>query len=117
LESAVTVAATPKSLARKGLTDLTNQMLDGKGGSDKKLARDVGLELKQTGSTYSILQEGVELQTGIPANAEAVMGALKGIILNDETLIENAIPAIQDQGVTVGESEGNSMERFNNEQE
>ena len=105
LKSAVTVAATPKSLARKGLTDLTNQMLDGKGGSDKKLARDVGLELKQTGSTYSILQEGVELQTGIPANNEAVMGALKGIILNDETLIENAIPAIQDQGVTVGESE------------
>ena len=34
-----------------------------------------------------------------------------------ETLIENAIPAIQDQGVTVGESEGNSMEQFNNEQE
>jgi len=112
LESTVTVAATPKSLARKGLTDLTNQMLGGKGGSDKKLARDVGLELKQTGSTYSILQEGVELQTGIPANTEAVMGALKGIILSDETLIENAIPAIQDQGVTVGESEGNSMEDY-----
>ena len=117
LESAVKVAATPKSLARKGLTDLTNQILDGKGGSDKKLARDVGLELKQTGSTYSILQEGVELQTGIPANTAAVMGALKGIILSDETLIENAIPAIQDQGVTVGESEGNSMEKFNNEEE
>ena len=45
------------------------------------------------------------------------MGALKGIILSDETLIENAIPAIQDQGVTVGESEGNSMEKFNNEEE
>ncbi len=117
LESAVTVAATPKSLARKGLTDLTNKMLDGKGGSDKRLARDVGLELKKTGSTYSILQEGVELQTGIPANTAAVMGALKGIILSDETLIENAIPAIQDQGVTVGESEGNSMEKFNNEEE
>lgn len=112
-KSAITVAATPKELARKGLTELTNNMLVGKGGSDKKLARDLGLELKQTGGTYSILQEGVELQTGITPNTAAVMGALKGIILNDETLIENAIPAIQDQGVTVGESEGNSMAEFN----
>jgi hypothetical protein len=31
------------------------------------------------------------------------------VILNDEMLIENAIPEIQRQGVTVGESEGNSM--------
>jgi hypothetical protein len=40
------------------------------------------------------------------------MQALRGVILNDETLIENAIPEIQRQGVTVGESEGNSMEDF-----
>jgi hypothetical protein len=117
LESTVTVAATPKALARKGLTDLTNQMLTTGKGSDKDLATAVGLDLKSTGSTYSILQDGVELQTGIPANTASVMQALRGVILNDETLIENAIPEIQRQGVTVGESEGNSMERFNNEDE
>jgi hypothetical protein len=110
-------AETPKSLARKGLTDLTNQMLTTGKGSDKDLATAVGLDLKSTGSTYSILQDGVELQTGIPANTTSVMQALKGVILNDETLIENAIPEIQRQGVTVGESEGNSMKKFNNEDE
>jgi hypothetical protein len=110
LESTVTVAATPKSLARKGLDDLLRQMLDKRKGSDKDLAAAIGLDLnKQKDGTYSIIQEGVELQTGIPANTTSVMQALKGVILNDEMLIENAIPEIQRQGVTVGESEGNSM--------
>jgi hypothetical protein len=34
------------------------------------------------------------------------------VILNDEMLIENAIPEIQRQGVEIGGGEGNSMAGF-----
>jgi hypothetical protein len=96
-------AQTPKDQARKGLDDLLSQMLDEGKGSDKNLAEAIGLDLnKQKDGTYSILQDGVELQTGIPANTTSVMRALKGVILNDEMLIENAIPEIQRQGVEIG---------------
>lgn len=105
-------AQTPKDIARKGLDDLLSQMLEGGGGSDKNLAREVGLQLKASGGKYSILQDGVELQSDIPANTTAVMQALKGVILNDEMLIENAIPALQKQGVEIGGGEGNSMAEY-----
>jgi|DEB0MinimDraft_10_1074344.scaffolds.fasta_scaffold03253_2 hypothetical protein len=102
-DAPIAVAVSPKDMVRKGLDDLLSQMLDEGKGSDKNLAREVGLQLKASGGKYSILQDGVELQSGIPANTTAVMQALKGVILNDEMLIENAIPALQKQGITIGE--------------
>jgi hypothetical protein len=111
-DAPIAVAASPKDMVRKGLDDLLSQMLEGGGGSDRNLAEAIGLQLKASGGKYSILQDGVELQSGIPANTTAVMRALKGVILNDEMLIENAIPEIQKQGVEIGGRLKNSMAGF-----